>query len=318
MKHIFVVHSPLTYIVSLGVIYKEQIKKEDAIIVSTNYYQKDPIEIRIMKVPTKKDLLRFRIREWLNPIKYMFDEICRLTNDENFFVYISEFSDFEKIFVIHPNRKSFSFIEEGVGSYRYTFSFDDFLFPYNQECFLLSFRKRLRMALLALRGYGQKYLTIPYLCNCYHGIENVKYYCITPAAFPYEQGKVLINIRDVFDHYQIEKKLSVDNSFVWIGNPDESIFDLVKDKSISYLKKNNVKKIFVRFHPRESLSLRRKTISTFSEGGIETQIIEENIIFEFVLLNSKNVTLIGYNSTLLYLASYMNHKSVFINEYNII
>ncbi len=316
MKHIFVVHSPLTYVVSLGVIYKEQIKEEDVIIISTNYYQKEPIEVKIIKMPTKKDIFfRFRIGDWFNPIRYMFGEIDKMTKGEKFFAYISEFSDLEKIFVIHPNRKSFSFIEEGSRSYLGSFSFDNFLFPYNKQSFLLSFRQRLRMVLLALRGYGQKYLTIPYFYNCYHGIEDVKYYCITPIAFPYEKGKILINIRDVFNYYQIGKNFSIeDNSFVWVGYPDELVLSLIKDKCVPYLKENNIKKIFVRFHPRDSLLLQKETISLFNKEGIETQIIEKNIIFEFVLLDSKNLTLMGYNSTLLYMAPYMNHKSIFFKD----
>lgn len=312
MKHIFVVHSPLTYIVSLGVIYKEQIKREDAIIVSTNYYQKEPIEIRIIKMPTKKDLFfKFRVRDWFNPIKYGFREIDKLINNDSFYLYVPAFSHFSKIFLIHPHCKAFSFLEEGYSSYRDSFDLEYLVSQYRGLSFVPTKKDILRTVLLAIRGYGEKFISIPYLYNSFHGMQGIRYYCITSIAFPFQKEKIIIKPQDIIIFYDIKNIISIDDSYVWIGTPFQEDISILVKKCVEYLKEKNIVEIYVRFHPRESIASQQKTIKIFRKNGINIHMIDKKMIFEFVLYSSKNITLMGYNSTLLYMAPLLKHKSIF-------
>src|SRR4051794_27062158 len=121
MKHIFLAHSPITYLVSVSIISKLEISKEDAVIIFFDFDKKENdryISVSIYEFYENKFLKKlYNYFSHFNIVNRI-DRIIDLTiKNEKFTAYVPVLLLTGKALITHVNCCSFSFIEEGLLNY---------------------------------------------------------------------------------------------------------------------------------------------------------------------------------------------------------
>lgn len=329
MKHIFVVHSHITYIASLGVISKEGLLESDVLILSDGYQVNGPLPVHTTiinknKIPKNKLLTRLSII--FNPAKFLYNLIEDFLCGDSFVAYIPVFHLLKKFVVIHPKCVGFHFIEEGLSSYYNCFSLSYYAmenpYPWMYNKGIKGLNERIRTAIRCLSVNKPKMEAIPLFYNSYTGDPDRHFYGLSDYSFPTSAQKTIVSIPLVLKAYpQLAEAMSINNGVIWIGDPDiefivglDAYYSSLKSFLPKFLKKEDL--LFVRFHYRESESQRKMFIDFLKQNEIQYSIIDDKQIMEFVFLSSHNCKVLGVNSSLLIYARILGHDSyTLINDF---
>ena len=334
MKHLFLVHSPVAYLVSVSVINELKIDKEDAVIIF-NEFAKIPsgsyTGISINEFYKSKGL-----KKLFNTLRYFsipqrIDRLVEhITGEEKFIAYIPVLHLLTKSLITHPNCYSFSFIEEGLTNYYKEETLQSLAMINSKDSWRSSFLKNTRRVLnemyLVLRGYNFKLQTLPFSYSCYNAFTDVGFYCLSDQSFPLinQNKKVILPFEQkFFTSLKQQFDFDLSNKIVWIGDASvkqrgfsESIYmEGIQEGCANFIKEKNQKEIFIKFHRDETKSMRKQIQKLFLDNDISFQVIPDSVIMELLLFKSKNVTLVGVYSSLLYYASIMGHHSFSIYEF---
>jgi hypothetical protein len=155
MKHLFFVHSPLTFLLACSVIEHLKLKKEDVIILTIAY--KVPIdEFKVYPIFYTESAWYKKIFSPNYPKKYD-SYIEKITQNSLFTAYIAWMSYYNKVLITHPNCKEFHFIEEGVSTYQTHHELSDISWSIGNKAFRVSsfFDKFfIRSLITVLRGFN--------------------------------------------------------------------------------------------------------------------------------------------------------------------
>jgi hypothetical protein len=316
MKYVFFVHSHIVYLTALAVIESEQMNKKDVLILSFDY-SCDIQPIKIVQLKEKP------IHSW-STFYPEINKCNKLIGNEPFTAYIPAVYFHTQIIITNPNCKQFHFIEEGLSSYSNNENLNSFKSTYWHEDWFYSFSKKGLLSLgrdllRVIKGYTLKLHTLPLYPSSYMGFKDVLCYGMDSKAYPYcpaERKKILDFkiLKNVFDLSNYNNNLS--NKFIWLGCDSVTVFDLKKEVYldgikvgvIDYLSKLNIKSISIKFHPREIDYMKKQTIELFTKNGFEIDIIKDQVSMELCFLNSKNLSLFGVTSSLLYYGALLGHR----------
>ncbi len=337
MKHIFLVHSPITYLTSVAVINQLQIAKDDAVIIFVRFNkiaQPDNNYIGISldeyyeNRSTSKKIYNYV--QHFNIAKRIDKLVNEATKNEKFTAYVPVLLFIGKALITHSNCYTFNFIEEGMAQYYTEETLGNLTLVNAKESWRTSIIKNTKQLLyelyMVLRGYNFKLHALPFTYSCYNSFKNVGFYGLTPESFPLADIKKKVVIpftRETFRLDIHQNELDISNKIVWVGDAGVAVHGFstslylkgINEGCIDYLKRTKRNEIFIKFHRDESLQLREMVKKLFKENGIAFQIIPDFVIMELLLLKAKYVTLIGIYSSLLYYAAIMGHTSFSIYEF---
>ncbi len=337
MKHLFLVHSPITYLISVSIITELKIAKEDAVIVFHEFDEVDKqndqyIGVIINRVYIKK----LSFRKFYNYIRYfnIINRIDRLVNaiikNQKFISYIPVLTYIGKSLITHPNCTSFSFIEEGLGHYYKEETVHSLTATNSKDLFRSSGLKNIRRVLsetyLLYRGYNFKLQALPFSYSCYHSFKNVGFYGLSSDSFPLidQEKKIIIPfVAKNFGLIKQDESINLNSKIIWVGDGSVSqhgfsqnlYLEGIKEGCIRFLKEKETKNIFIKFHRDETNNLRKIIKKIFEDNQIEVQVIPDSVIMDLLLFIAEYVILIGVYSSLLYYASVMGHTSFSIYEF---
>ncbi len=127
MKHLFLVHSPITFLVTQQLLKTEALPKEDCIILlSRNFKLPGTTRLQTAAIPADKAGNSDRIWSGLHllrtrrQIRYYDQWLNSLVNEAFYFYTPHTASDLENLIISHEHCKGYYIIEEGIGSYRAT------------------------------------------------------------------------------------------------------------------------------------------------------------------------------------------------------
>lgn len=321
MKHIFTVHSPLTFLIAYSVIQKEKLSENDVIIISSGY--KPPFELDYVKSAFQDLHSSFfsRVKSWNTPLAY--DRyIETLTKGQDFIAYIDLMAMYQRILVTNPKCKQFHFIEEGSASYVQPSNLDNIShffrkkFPYRYD----GYRNILKGIKFIVRGYSIRLLGMPYWPESYGNFCNIKFYCFSKDAFPGVEREKL-EIIELTDKPAIvpemAKNLSLTKEYIWIEDnmantyrmPESSYREAIIE-TIKYLKENiEVKEIHLKLRPE--LKLKDSVVNeSLINAGFKVEVIDNGIVIEALLANSQDCIVIGNVSSVLFYAPLFGHQSL--------
>lgn len=318
MKHIFTVHSPITYFCAANVVIHENLKKEDVIFLYTKFVPPKNIGKVIPSFYEAHNTWFKKIRTF-NLVKSYDRYITKITDGAEFTAYIDLAHYYQKILITHSLCKAFHFIEEGTASY---FPPNDLHSLSRIEIFgsfrVAGYRDKFRAIFRILRGFNLKLLALPYFANAYTFLKTIKFYGfhneIFPGVLPNKKvilipnqialslgsdyadnfSNSLILVEDsYFDHYGINKK------------EKESCFE----RSVEVLRNHIVnQQVFIKLRPHQSED-QSNWANHFKRNNLSYKIIPSGVILEDVLLGSKNCRIIGTVSSLLFYATIFGHKA---------
>jgi hypothetical protein len=319
MKHLFTIHSPITYFTAINIIFQEKIPHEDVIIVTDGY--KVPIEIGklVKSFQNLEDSLWKKIRK-PNVVKAFDKYITKITGGGDFIAYLDLIHAYQRIILTHDKCLSFNFIEEGTASY--VIPNNLYLITHGASSF--SFRntnfKQLSLSIIrVLRGTNIRLLSLPFQPLAYSYLPNIKYYTFSEFGYPgvMSESKIILDVNNIKDSFlnNFNLDLKYDNSVIWVEEAFPEYYGVTeKDyrdailKVINNLEKNVVSEIFFKLRPK------KKTKDSFlfqilSKTHLKITLIPDHILVEMIFLKSKKITVIGIVSSLLFYASIFGHKS---------
>lgn len=321
MKHVFCIHSNITYLAALGVVCRENLPLADVVIVSNNNYERDT-PVKVHQIRSYGGWYNWH-NIWRHPInsictvRYIDNEIKRLVGNETYIAYTEALFAFHDVIVTHPLCQQFHFIEEGLSVYYKEMDWQQQTANYScQPCYRYKgwrgFFQKLKDISLLLRGYKLEMLGLPALYNAFFNAKDMKFYGFSDESYYGVNNLCRISLEQVrtnFEwHTHYEKLEDID---IWLGqnNPRggneliDKYVDAIEKGCAQQLLKQGKRHILVKFHPVEETYAKKQTIKMFQHNGIEVEIIPNEVVLELELFKAKNVRLYSISSSLLLYAS---------------
>lgn len=329
MKYIFIVHSPITYLAALGVIYKEKFNFSDVLIISETFgLNNEPIPILKLSKYNNKGKLRSLFRSAIR--KKLYKLIHQKIGNKSFIAFIPVFHYIDRFLVLHKNCYGFHFIEEGLSAYYSAFNIKQHVvIPDGNILYSNNILKRVKETVLqtiyVCKGYTGKLNAIPTFYLAYANDKNINFYGFNSSAHQYALNKKIISIGDIAEHFDFKSSLNLKDCYIWINDPDLQIsldcsideyLNIIDKGYIEFLKSKNVSFSYLRFHYRDTIQQKQIITDFFINKGIKVVIIPNSIILEIELIKANNICLFGFYSSLLLYGSILGCKSYSIINYH--
>jgi len=337
VKHIFLVHTPITYLVSISVIKELKVSKEDAFVILHEFNDEAILEndmytsLRMEGVNEKKFFKKlYRFFRYFNIGARVDKLINAVITSQKFIAYVPVLTPVHKFLITHPNCVAFNFIEEGLAQYFEEDTLESLNPLYRKYSWRSSFFENSKRVLnemhLVLRGYNFKLAGLPFSYSCYGSLKNIVFYGLTHDSYPLinNQKKVIISLEEKnFNFIRQKYTTNLNDKFVWVGDPGvihhgfnpKIYLRGIREGCINFIKDKGVKDTYIKFHRDEPDNLRQAIKKLFQDNEISIHVIPDSTMMELLLFQAKNVTLIGVYSSLLYYASIMGHKSFSIYNF---
>lgn len=325
MKHIFVVHSHITYLAALGVIEHEGLSLSDCALISPTYRRTEPIEVHLMPYLSGLRANHFSLRAYFQPIKCIDRAIKKLTNEEEYTLYFSVTLPLVRVLMTNARCKDFHILEEGISAYVAWFDLATMTTYGNGAFRSRGILSRLRDAKLPiLRGYTSRLQALPIFYNAYQHTDR-KFYGFSDLSYVQLAigHKVKLSFEQIGNRFNFARQTDLSNSVVWLGDCVDSsqsdstkYFEALEQGFIRHvLQPSSIDKVFVKFHYRESAASRSATLELFHRHGIQLEVVSHSVIMEIELLTSTDVKLYGTYSSLLLYAAFIGHRAYSVDRF---
>lgn len=313
MRRIFVVHSPITYLLALSIIDKEKLELSDCLLLS--------VRELIFQTPVPVRSIAKRKWEKIKLAGLVDNEIAGFVKDDCFIAYFPVMCNLAKLLVTNKKCIKFHFFEEGQEAYQKDIPLEsicEFSRYSWRYCTMKEFMTGAKiMCGLLLEGLTLKTLSLPFNYVAYAFNKERKFYCLNDLAFPLASNKILVSLPQMMKRFHFNTKYDLNNAFIWVSS---SVFDHFPDKQalctqvlshtiIPFLSEKRVSKLYVKFRQCESRKSMRSFLSILDDYKINYQIIDPSAILEIELAAANNVTLLGDISSLLFYNVMFGHKS---------
>jgi len=323
MKHVFTIHSPITFLAAHAVIENLELPIDDVIIFSNGY--KVPLNTYSIFpfLANRNTTYSKKLKNLITP-KAEDNYISLHTNEEAFIAYIDLMSFFQKVLISHENCKSFNFIEEGNSSYLIRNDLDTLTWDKRNEKFrVYGFKSYIKNIFSstkwAFRGYTNRFLALPYSYDSYQFIDEINYFTFSKNGFPLvaSQKRKVLQIQKSNALLEMSKSLFYRDIVIWVDGSNskftdlpETIYNKAIDKAIHKLKNSlTSKKIVIKLRPGiENLST-NYLYAKLNSCGYHLEVMRNDIVLEAVLINSKNCIVVGNLSSALFYASIFGHEA---------
>lgn len=324
MKHLFYIHSNLTYLAALGTICKENLDDNDVLIITRYKLGADlPIPAYFLDL-TRNYRKPWKAKWMFSPYKYIDKFINQHIGDESFVAYVDAMVFPAKLIVSNPRCKSFNFIEEGAGAHSTSIPIQYFL---NDDISAMSaplrydnMKRKLYDVLTLMSGVSLKNLSLPYMPHSYYCASGVTFYGFGKDVFRGANCVKEISWEDIGKRFQFVKKYNLNNSAIWLGIPPQvenisipldNYSEALVTKCIPHMKKNGVNKVFVKHHPVASDEARLCEVDAFEKNGIEVTEMDDETLFEIEMFGCKNVTIYTVMTALVEYAYQMGVNKIY-------
>ncbi|OXA77567.1 hypothetical protein SAMN05444397_102555 [Flavobacterium aquidurense] len=306
MKHIFLVHTHITYIVAQSIIESLSLKNEEIFFISTRNYKidfTDQINLNAeFELLNNTNYSNFFLKWQL--IKKV-DEKLLNANIGLYQIYLPHIA--HPLFqILGSNKKctKINIMEEGSNCLSYRL--------YNPP---VNIKKRLIALIFNKSGlWGQnRYFRVSSNSELKYFDKKLLpvFYGISPKSFQnvigYEKRIISIHQEKTAVSKQIPDNVSVLllESIIEQDNLSSSLFF----DSIELLaKKLNSEEVYLKFHPYQNAE-NRKHVITILEKYTNVKLIADDIVMEKVFLCSKNLKVYGFTTSLLFYAKSFGHEA---------
>ncbi|AXJ01693.1 hypothetical protein CYPRO_2451 [Cyclonatronum proteinivorum] len=316
MKHIFTIHSPITFLCAVSVCKALELKQQDVIIISAGY--KAPFEYGtvVKAFHEVQSGIIAKLRAFNVPKAY--DRyIGELTKGEEFTAYIDLMHYWQRILVTNPHCVTFNFIEEGTASYLKADTLTEITHvAKNTEFRLRSYSEYLTQLYFALRSYNHRLLNLPFWPNGYRYLKNVTFFGFSKHCYPgiSEENKRVVSF---WNGDQKNGNLSLSNAIIWVEDSynkqyvtDQKDTETAILNSVRFIneKYGKTHQHWVKLRPGMGKET-SEVIPLLENLKVNYTVHESEMPLELIMANSENVVLIGARSSLLFYAEIMGHDA---------
>jgi hypothetical protein len=314
MKHIFYIHSYITYIVALGTIRTERIEENNVILILGRDFKSHtpPEEYKIFfnigSHGAKLGLIRYN-----NKIRAFDNWVASLTKDNDFVLYLpNKMNYFSQLFASHNNCIGVHLIEEGL--LLYARSFDNII--KNRKVF---YKKN-------IKDFFRRFLHFLDHANRTSYYLDIEYKIPTKVFTISSLSKINLSTQDVVIVPLLANEIPLDNKFI-LKNASIFFMDALYEQNFADRKKintifskfirenlKNFNELYLKFHPTQSDEIKNDVLSVLEENKINYQIIPHDVSAELMFVKSENLYVYGFFSSVLFYAGIMNHQSFSLSE----
>jgi len=320
MKHVFTIHSSLTFLVAYATIKHLDLDKSDILLISQSY------EVPISDFKVISDFHNARNNTTLKRIENFnvpkaFDKyISEHLDGQDFTAYVDLMSYYQKILITHNNCKSFHFIEEGNSAYQAKDDLQDITWSERKDAWRTSNLFQLKSLMRVLRGYNLRLLSLPYIYSAYAFMEDTKFFAFSQNAFYNVLNEKRVLLRPAKDDNNIKKLAgghAYQNATIWLDGSnsrytglDESFYHAAIRKAVPILKEKGVikDKVYAKLRPGIVDKSSNKLVSILSEFNIQVEVMPNDLILEAFFMQSENCNVIGVLTAALEYAHVFGHK----------
>lgn len=306
MKHLFYIHSFVTYLVALGVIEHEQIHDNDVgLVCGRQGVLQDRFNALFTEIKYSQLAHLPTYGRALMYIKYRgivrkFDKsVSELVANEKFICYIPANNHFLlQLLITHRLCCGVKFIEEGLFSYNSIF-----------------FKKN--WPFTGIWGTIKRYLNT--------GFRNIK-----PNVL--QENALLYTLFDPsYYHNQFSKKCvmpnlanisysgnCINNSNLLLLNSFRDASDLVINAVLNILKDiaNECSEIYVKHHPYSDIDFKTSVEHTLKSYGVNVHVLPDSTETELMLFKSQKINIYGFfSASMLYGALFGHSVNSFVNRF---
>jgi hypothetical protein len=327
MKHIFTIHSHITYLAALGVVNLEKIQCEKVVLIcNAGYKPLLPVNFNgiIVEGPDNSLAEKNPIRkiQLFSYSKNVLEYISNIIGKDSFIAYIDLMSSFNKYLAFHKNCTGFHIIEEGIVNYGEFYDLNLLTVDLNKQTWLWtnvrSLNELFRASFKLYRGRSAKMERLPIHPNIYASFPGVNAYCFSDLAFPLipEQNRRLLDFTNLAIPVD-ERSRFPNDAWFWIGDTMTKSYGIslhrFKEAGECLMGKlGDVcvrKKIFVKFRGPETKEEKEITIDFLKRKGFEIEYIASDVMMELVFASGTNFRVCGIVSSLLIYAHNFGHKT---------
>lgn len=317
MKHLFTVHSPITFFCAQCVVAFEELQREEVIFYYTDYKPVTNLGLVVPSFQEKHKSVWKKLQNF-NLVKATDQYISKISEDDDITAYIDLAHYHQKILITHKNCRAFHFIEEGTASY---------IAPDNlQELTRIEkgkFRNRnttelLRNLFRLARGFNLKTLALPYFANAFMHFEQMKFYTFSEHCYPGvpDHKRIILNpINMAFNQSHAEEEVSISDKIILIEESFFRVYGISLEEServhsqslLKIAKMYSGRDIIVKLRPKQSKKSSH-WIKQLEEQSLSYQVLDSKEPLEEQLVQSKNCVLLGTVSSLLYYGAVFGHE----------
>jgi hypothetical protein len=324
MKHIFTIHSSITFLVAYSIIEHLNLPRQDVILISSKY--KVPIE-GFTVAPSfaeryAKNLWQ-KLRYFNVPVNY--DRyIDKITGAGPFIAYIDLMSYYQKILVTHKKCKQFHFFEEGNSAYMsedddMDLTWEDYTGGMNYRVKYFR-RDYFRSLSRVIRGFNLRLISLPYHYMAYTNFPELIFFSLSKNAFYNAHPAKKVLLKPDRAKPAIEKMAgghALQDAVIWLDGSnarytglDEKYYYGAIQKGIQEFRKIGVieDKVYVKLRPGIKDISKNKLVQILNENDVQVEVLPNDMILECFFMCSRNCKVIGTLTAALEYAHVFGHK----------
>ncbi|MEP4535158.1 MAG: polysialyltransferase family glycosyltransferase [Cyclobacteriaceae bacterium] len=312
MKAIFFVHTHITFYVSKAIIKSLNLRSQDYLFIKSRNYNnilEDVNAVDLSEINEKLKCLPYcSFKSRIELIKEVDEHVESASDGDTFRLFVPHIGDpLMQALARHSKCHEVNFIEEGANCYSKEF-FRQPGFSIKQMIkSILNFvdvHRKSRYGLYKqfefekeLKGRLGRYYTISHKGFQYADTQNVVVLKLIPEELDYTlESDAIIVLEAAIENGQIG-----DQTLYF-----ESVRQMV-DSVMAMAGGNN---LAVKFHPAQSFQVKEGVMKIITDMGFTPAVIPSEIPFEQLLLNSKNLRVAGFTTSLLYYAKLLGHRVI--------
>lgn len=310
-KHVFYVHSHITYYISMAIINEIKISESEVLFIKSRAYENNSLDnskcIDITDIHDSIDKIGkldfFKTYKYIKKIDNLIDS--KIPNID-FSVYLPMVRHKAmQIIASNKNCKQINIIEEGVIAY------SKYFMHFKEKNVLLAIGKYIVNNFLNI-GRGRFYFIKPFDIRKFIKKNQPIFYTVSNQGFkglPFKIKKIEL-ISDKNFSFELKGNIvMVLEGAVEQGNLGLETF-ISSIEEMLRVNTQNEKKISIKFHPAQSDANKEKIINSCKKLGIKPQNIPNHVSFEQLALKNKNLLVIGFSTSLLFYARELGCKVI--------
>lgn len=325
MKHLFTIHSPLTFLVAYSTIEHLGLSREDVILLSQRY----TVPIKGFRVEpafqTKYNSFWSRLTKFNVPRHY--DRyISQLTGGETFTAYVDLMSYYQKILVTHEQCQGFHFIEEGNASYMSEddmadLTWEDYTSDMSFRNNSLFSRSSIQSIIRTLRGYNLRLISLPYHYMAYVNFPDTNFYAFSNNAFynaPEHKRVLVAPQKEDVNMLELAKGIQLSNEVIWVDGANGrytglplSYYHEAIEKAIEIMKSKGIitNQVYVKLRPGIKNTEDIYLVAALQRAGLQVVVLPGDLVLEALFIASERCTIVGVLTSALEYAHVFGHTA---------
>lgn len=300
MKHVFVINSHTTFLTSMGVVDYLKIPSNDVIFLYVRNYKNSV---------SQNPFAVFECTDLANSCNNITDKYLeKIANIDAFIaknikckysLYVPHLWHwFHQILYTNNLCKKVSYVQEGGPAQTKVYIKD--------VSWIESVKSYIRLAILKHRIFECKW----YIKGCIYKQRQLDSYAINDMYFD-----CLPSVNHVVEWPRIHIDVQLDSKrpiFIFDGHIENGTVepDIYFQACSRIIRKYAYPENYVKFHPAQGNDERRKILDMFLEDGHRAEVMSDEIPVEYIILQFRKLTFIGFTSSLLYYAQDNHHNVI--------